>query len=79
MSTSNVWESAYVQTIGNTKGYAARLRELLTWDKPTNEKKNDPLGLWVTWAKKCAALDALIKETHPRTVITLDNKIVLKK
>ena len=42
--TSSIWEKAFEVSIGNSKGYAKRLRELLTWDKPIVSKENDTNG-----------------------------------
>ena len=72
-----IWETAYKQSIGNVKGYSKRLRELLTWDKPTVSKKNDTGGKWAEWAKKCIALENLILEMYPKMKITIDNRILL--
>lgn len=75
--TSSIWEKAFEVSIGNSKGYAKRLRELLTWDKPIVSKENDTNGKWCEWANKVSALETLLKEKHPKMKITLDNKIVL--
>ena len=72
-----IWEKAFEVSIGNTKGYAKRLRELLTWDKPLTDKANDFGGKWTEWANKCSALETLIREKHPQMKISLDNKIIL--
>jgi hypothetical protein len=75
--TTTTWINAYELSIGNIAGYKKRLRELLTWDKPICDKSNDTSGHWSEWAKKCSALECLIKESHPNMKITLDNKIIL--
>jgi hypothetical protein len=74
---TEIWEKAFEVSIGNTKEYAKRLRELLTWDKPITDKSNDVSGKWNEWAIKCLALENLIREKHPHMKITLDNKIIL--
>lgn len=56
------WERAYMSSIGNVKGYKKRLRELREWDKPLNDKTNDPARKWPEWAAKCIALENLIAE-----------------
>ena len=71
------WINAYEQSIGNITGYKKRLRELLIWDKPICDKSNDKSGHWSEWAKKCSALEFLIKEAHPNMKITLGKKIIL--
>ena len=76
---SSIWEQSFELTIGTTKGYAKRLRELLTLDKPIVSKANDRDGKWAEWANKVVALETLIREEYPKMKITLDNKVILNK
>ena len=78
-SLFNTWSNCFELTLGNVEMYKTRLRELLTWNKPTVSKKDDKHGKWTEWAAKVSALKGLIEEQYPNTVYTLDNKVILRK
>jgi len=55
-----VWKQGFQVTLINKKGYALRLNELKTWDKPLNPRESDPNGKWVEWEAKIQALEELL-------------------
>lgn len=57
-----IWKKSFESTLRNKKGFARRLKELKTWDKPLNPKSNDPNFKWAEWAKKVQALEELLED-----------------
>lgn len=56
------YENAYQVTLGNSKGYALRLKELKDWDKPRHEWIDDNDSAWTIWTCKIIALENLISQ-----------------
>lgn len=62
MEKRDIWVELYKTTLKSKQNYEVRLKELIAWDKPINERDMDPAGKWSEYDKKIKALNALIDE-----------------